>query len=94
MADLDDFFAKKDRKKKNKAGFSKANTDVLAKNLEENERREAKAEEKAAPLLATSEAAKAAFEGSPVDGAAIGGANAPAANANANGQAKVRPTTR
>ena len=28
MADLDDFFAKKDKKKK-KSGFSKANTDVI-----------------------------------------------------------------
>ena len=28
MADLDDFFAKKDKKKK-KSGFSKANTDII-----------------------------------------------------------------
>jgi len=48
MADLDDFFAKKDKKKKTKKGFSKANTDVLAKNLEENDRKEQQAEEKAA----------------------------------------------
>ena len=47
MADLDDFFAKKDKKKKTKKGFSKANTDVLAKNLEENDRKEQQAEEKA-----------------------------------------------
>ena len=65
MADLDDFFAKKDKKKKSKKGFSKANTDILAKNLEENERREAKAEEKVAAILATTEAnkAQAASEG-------------------------------
>ena len=49
MADLDDFFAKKDKKKKTKGakGFSIANTKVLAKNLEENERKEQQAEEKA-----------------------------------------------
>merc|ERR1712018_442476 len=47
MADLDDFFAKKDKKKKGKKVFSKANTEVLAKNLEENERKEQQAEEKA-----------------------------------------------
>jgi len=47
MADLDDFFAKKDKKKKSKKGFSKANTEVLAKNLEENDRKEQQAEEKA-----------------------------------------------
>lgn len=47
MADLDDFFAKKDKKKKTKKGFSKANTDVLAKNLEINEKKEQQAEEKA-----------------------------------------------
>ena len=47
MADLDDFFAKKDKKKKTKKGFSKANTDVLAKNLEENDRKEQQEEEKA-----------------------------------------------
>eukprot|EP00092_Neocalanus_flemingeri_P014828 GFUD01016009.1.p1 GENE.GFUD01016009.1~~GFUD01016009.1.p1 ORF type:complete len:257 (-),score=100.29 GFUD01016009.1:331-1101(-) len=35
MADLDDFFAKKDKKKKGTKKFSKANTDVVAKNLEE-----------------------------------------------------------
>ena len=47
MADLDDFFAKKDKKKKTKKGFSKANTDQLKKNLEENDRKEQQAEEKA-----------------------------------------------
>merc|ERR1712012_267398 len=47
IADLDDFFAKKDKKKKTKKGFSKANTEVLAKNLEENDRKEQQAEEKA-----------------------------------------------
>jgi len=47
MADLDDFFAKKKKKKKTKKGFSKANTDVLAKNLEINEKKEQQAEEKA-----------------------------------------------
>lgn len=37
MADLNDFFAKKDKKKKGGKKFSKANTDVLAKNLVEND---------------------------------------------------------
>ena len=55
MANLDDFFAKKDKKKKSKKGFSKANTDILAKNLEEQDRKEAKADEKTAVPLATSE---------------------------------------
>ena len=62
MADLDNFFAKKDKlKKKGTKGFkfSKANTDILAKNLEENDRKEENAEKKAAPLLATSEANRA-----------------------------------
>jgi hypothetical protein len=40
MGDLDDFFAKKDKKKKGMKGFSKANTEILAKNLEEMERKE------------------------------------------------------
>ena len=35
MADLDDFFAKKDKKKKGTKKFSQANTEVIAKNLEE-----------------------------------------------------------
>ena len=64
MADLDDFFAKKDKKKK-KSGFSKANTDIISKNLEESER---KSEQKAiddskAAQLATSEAARASLAG-------------------------------
>jgi len=40
MADLDDFFAKKDKKKKGTKKFSKANTDVIAQNLEETARKE------------------------------------------------------
>lgn len=51
MADLDDFFAKKDKKKKTKKGFSKANTEVLAKNLEENDRKEQQAEDKATDVV-------------------------------------------
>lgn len=51
MADLDDFFAKKDKKKKGKKTFSKANTEVLAKNLEENDRKEQQAEEKATDVI-------------------------------------------
>ena len=51
MADLDDFFAKKDKKKKGKKAFSKANTEVLAKNLEENDRKEQQAEDKATDVL-------------------------------------------
>merc|ERR1711997_795834 len=51
MADLDDFFAKKDKKKKGKKAFSKANTEVLAKNLEENDRKEQQAEEKATDII-------------------------------------------
>jgi len=97
MADLDDFFAKKDKKKRGgKKGFSKANADILAKNMEENERREQKAEEKASPL-ATTEAAKAALEESPVDGvstgqmtassAAVAAANNGSANGGTNGVA-------
>lgn len=65
MSNLDDFFAKKDKKKKGKkSGFSKANTDVLAKNLEENDRKEARAEEKANVIVASSESnmAKAAMD--------------------------------
>ena len=68
MADLDDFFAKKDKKKKTKKGFSKANTDVLAKNLQESDRAAQKAEDKATGPLATSEATKLAFEDNPVLG--------------------------
>jgi len=59
MSDLDSFFKKKDQKKKSKKGFAKANTDILAKNLEEQDRKEAKADERAAVPLATSEANKA-----------------------------------
>ena len=40
MADIDDFFAKKDKKKKGTKKFSKANTDVIAKNLEESAMKE------------------------------------------------------
>ena len=47
MAYLDDFFAKKDKKKKTKK-FPKANTEVLASKLEESARREQQADMKAA----------------------------------------------
>ena len=62
MADLDDFFAKKDKKKKGKKGtkFAKANTDVLAQNLIENEKKEEDTEKKANVQLATSVANRAA----------------------------------
>jgi len=50
MADLDDFFAKKDKKKKGTKKFSKANTDVIAKNLEDSAKKELKAQEKLEPL--------------------------------------------
>ena len=43
MADLDDFFKKKDKKKKGEKKFAKANTDVLAKNLEVMDEKEEKA---------------------------------------------------
>lgn len=46
MADLDDFFAKKDKKKKGTKKFSKANTDVIAKNLEESAIKEQKQQDK------------------------------------------------
>jgi len=61
MADLDDFFAKKDKKKKGKKGskFAKANTDILAQNLIENDKKTEDDEKKAATLLATSEANRA-----------------------------------
>jgi len=58
MSNLDDFFSKKDKKKGGKKKFTTANTDTLAKNLEKQELKEAKAEEVKAPL-ATSEANKA-----------------------------------
>ena len=38
MADLDDFFAKKDKKKKGTKKFSKANTEVIAQKLIETEK--------------------------------------------------------
>ena len=65
MADLDDFFAKKDKKKKGKSGFSKANTDVLKTNLEENERKseQKNLEDSKAAQLKTSEAARASMAG-------------------------------
>jgi len=46
MADLDDFFKKKDKKKKGEKKFAKANTDVLAKNLEQMAVKEEKQMEK------------------------------------------------
>jgi len=46
MADIDDFFKKKDKKKKGEKKFAKANTDVLAKNLEQMAVKEEKAMEK------------------------------------------------
>lgn len=59
MSNLDDFFAKKDKKKGKKKTFTTANTETLAKNLEKQEMKEAKADEKTAVPLATSEANKA-----------------------------------
>jgi len=46
MGDIDDFFAKKDKKKKGGKKFSKANTDVIAKNLIETDKKELKEQEK------------------------------------------------
>jgi len=46
MGDIDDFFAKKDKKKKGIKKFSKANTDVLAKNIEESAIKEQMQQEK------------------------------------------------
>jgi len=47
MADLDDFFKKKDKKKKgDRKTFAKANTDVLAKNLEQMAVKEEQKEKK------------------------------------------------
>ena len=46
MGDIDDFFAKKDKKKKGTKKFSKANTDVIAKNLEETAIKEQMQQEK------------------------------------------------
>jgi len=60
MSSLDDFFAKKDKKKGGKGKkFSKANTDILAKNLEEQEKKEAEGNVKTSVPLATSEVNKA-----------------------------------
>ena len=59
MSNLDDFFAKKDKKKGKKKTFATANTETLAKNLEKQEMKEAKADEKTQAPLATSEANKA-----------------------------------
>ena len=59
MADIDDFFAKKDKKKKGKKKFAQANTDILAQNLVENEKTKDDAEKKANTLLATSVANRA-----------------------------------
>lgn len=53
MADIDDFFAKKDKKKKGTKKFSKANTEVIAKNLIETERKELKEQEKQDKELGT-----------------------------------------
>lgn len=52
MADLDNFFAKKDKKKKSKK-FVTANTEVLATKLEETDRKEHKAEMKAVSAAMT-----------------------------------------
>ena len=52
MADLDDFFAKKDKKKKTKK-FVTANTEVLATKLEETARKEHQAEMKAVSAAMT-----------------------------------------
>lgn len=46
MGDLDDFFAKKDKKKKGGKKFSKANAEVIAKNLIETDRKELKEQER------------------------------------------------
>jgi len=59
MSNLDDFFAKKDKKKGKKKTFATSNTETLAKNLEKQEMKEAKADEKTQAPLATSEANKA-----------------------------------
>ncbi|XP_040580384.1 protein CDV3 homolog [Lepeophtheirus salmonis] len=56
MADLDNFFAKKDKKKKKSTtlGFSKANTEVIVKNLEvQRHRDQEKESEHAVPLATT-----------------------------------------
>jgi len=53
MGDIDDFFAKKDKKKKGTKKFSKANTEVIAKNLLETDKKELKEMEKQEKELAT-----------------------------------------
>eukprot|EP00096_Caligus_rogercresseyi_P005162 TRINITY_DN2012_c0_g1_i1.p1 TRINITY_DN2012_c0_g1~~TRINITY_DN2012_c0_g1_i1.p1 ORF type:complete len:254 (-),score=98.34 TRINITY_DN2012_c0_g1_i1:510-1271(-) len=56
MANLDDFFNKKDKKKKKTSrttGFSKANTDVIVKNLEVQRTRDQEKESEQAEPLAT-----------------------------------------
>lgn len=52
MADIDDFFAKKDKKKKGTKKFAKANTDVIAKNLIETDKKEMRELEKQEKELA------------------------------------------
>jgi len=53
MGDIDDFFAKKDKKKKGGKKFAKANTDVVAKNLIETDKKEMREMEKAEKELST-----------------------------------------
>ena len=87
MADLNDFFAKKDKKKKGGKKFSKANTDVLAKNLEEKDLKKAEDTTRnyAMPTDANAEGANAA------DKAANGVAPASAAGAGAEDAAVTGP---
>jgi len=53
MSDFDDFFAKKDKKKKGGKKFAKANTDVIAKNLIETDKKEMRELEKQEKELST-----------------------------------------
>jgi hypothetical protein len=53
MADIDDLFAKKDKKKKGGKKFAKANTDVIAKNLIETDKKEMRELEKQEKELST-----------------------------------------
>jgi len=53
MGDIDDFFAKKDKKKKGAKKFAKANTDVVAKNLIETDKKEMREMEKVEKELST-----------------------------------------
>ena len=46
MANIDDFFAKKDKKKKGTKKFSMANTDVIAQNLEDSAKKEQRHQDK------------------------------------------------